>query len=270
VIDTAIGGINPKKKTYLADIFATKLQYDINVQEYADAEQSAKRAINYGHSKAGRQRWTFILAQLQELLGKNADAIKNYIHVANSNASFEMAFNANLNRIRIEDMANGVKINRIDRLRALIRNENNKDFIDQTETAKMHEFWVFPDECTTVWMDKRTGIAYPSVCLIGINGVHYPLFPGNNRAPGFVYEALEDIRELQRRYKEKIAPPKTLRSVSLSDPRNTASRTRAHMMTNPQIFNDSMLGRPNYYDVSQDNQAANLIRQHRDKALNKK
>jgi len=148
--------------------------------------------------------------------------------------------------------------------------EDNKDFIDQTETAKMHEFWVFPDECTTVWMDKRTGIAYPSVCLIGINGVHYPLFPGNNRAPGFVYEALEDIRELQRRYKEKIAPPKTLRSVSLSDPRNTASRTRAHMMTNPQIFNDSMLGRPNYYDVSQDNQAANLIRQHRDKALNKK
>ena len=131
VIDTAIGGINPKKKTYLADIFATKLQYDINVQEYADAEQSAKRAINYCHTKAQRQRWTFILAQIEELIGKNADAIKNYTRVANSNASFEMAFNANLNRIRIEDMANGVKVNRTDRLRALIRNENNKDFIDQ-------------------------------------------------------------------------------------------------------------------------------------------
>ncbi len=131
VIDTAIRNINPKKKTYLADIYATKLQYDINVQEYAAAEESAKQAIHYCHTKAQRLRWTFILAQIQELNNKNADATKNYIHVANSNASFEMAFNANLNRIRIEDMANGIKINRIDRLRALIKNENNKDFIDQ-------------------------------------------------------------------------------------------------------------------------------------------
>ena len=42
-----------------------------------------------------------------------------------------MAFNANLNRIRIEDMQQGAKVSRIDRLRALIKNENNKDFIDQ-------------------------------------------------------------------------------------------------------------------------------------------
>jgi len=131
VIDTAIQGINPKKKTYLADIYATKLQYDINVQEYADAEEAAKQAIHYCHTKVQRFRWTFILAQIQELNNKNADAIKNYKRVAGSNASFEMAFNANLNRIRIEDMANGVKINRIDRLRALIKNYNNKDFIDQ-------------------------------------------------------------------------------------------------------------------------------------------
>ena len=131
VIDTAIQSIKPKKKKYLADIYATKLQYDINVQEYADAEESAKQAIHYCHTKTQRLRWTFILAQIQELNNKNADAIKNYTRVANSNASFEMAFNANLNRIRIEDMANGVKINRIDRLRALIKNANNKDFIDQ-------------------------------------------------------------------------------------------------------------------------------------------
>ncbi|MBV8391491.1 MAG: gliding motility protein, partial [Mucilaginibacter sp.] len=131
VIDTAIQSIKPKKKAYLADIYATKLQYDINVQEYADAEEAAKQAIHYCHTKAQRLRWTFILAQIQELNNKNADAVKNYIRVAGSNASFEMAFNANLNRIRIEDMQNGVKINRIDRLRALIKNANNKDFIDQ-------------------------------------------------------------------------------------------------------------------------------------------
>jgi tetratricopeptide (TPR) repeat protein len=131
VIDTAVQTINPKKKAYLADIYATKLQYDINVEDYADAEQAAQQAIHYCHAKAQRLRWTFILAQLQELNHKNAEAIKNYTHVANSNASFEMAFNANLNRIRLEEVASGVKLNRIDRLRALIKNENNKDFIDQ-------------------------------------------------------------------------------------------------------------------------------------------
>lgn len=149
--------------------------------------------------------------------------------------------------------------------------QDNPEFIEQTEKDKKHEFWVFPDECTTVWMDKRTGLAYPSVCLIGINGVHYPLFPGNNRAPGFVYEALEDVRELQRRYKEKIAPPKAAgRSISFSDPRSTASRTRANMISNPNIFNDSMLGRPNAYDSSQEIAAANMIRQHREQALKAK
>jgi len=42
-----------------------------------------------------------------------------------------MAFNANLNRIRIDDLQNGIKISRIDRLRKLMKNDNNKDFIDQ-------------------------------------------------------------------------------------------------------------------------------------------
>ena len=131
VIDSAVQSIKPKKKTYLADIYATKLQYDINVQEYADAEEAAKQAIHYCHNKPQRLRWTFILAQIQELNNKNADAVKNYLRIVHSNAAFEMAFNADLNRIRIEDMQQGAKVSRIDRLRALIKNDNNKDFIDQ-------------------------------------------------------------------------------------------------------------------------------------------
>jgi tetratricopeptide (TPR) repeat protein len=131
VIDSAIQSINPKKKTFIADIYATRLQYDIDVQDYADAEAMAKQAIHYCHNKPHRLRWTFILGQLQEINGKTADAIKSYSSVVNSNAPFEMAFNADLNRIRIEDHQNGTKVNRIDRLRALIKNDNNKDFIDQ-------------------------------------------------------------------------------------------------------------------------------------------
>ncbi|MDB5151582.1 MAG: tetratricopeptide repeat protein, partial [Mucilaginibacter sp.] len=96
-----------------------------------DAETMCKQAIHYCHNQPLRLRWTFILAQIQELNNKTADAVKNSARIVKSNASFEMAFNADLNRIRIEDKGNGVKINRMDRLRNLLKNENNRDFTDQ-------------------------------------------------------------------------------------------------------------------------------------------
>ncbi len=130
VIDSAVKTINPKKRPP-ADIFATKLQYDIDEQDYADGEDMAEKAVKCSRDKMQRLRWTFILAQLQELNQKQAGAVKNYDKIINSNASFEMAFNASLNRIRIEDTRNGVKISRIDGLRELLKNPNNIDFKDQ-------------------------------------------------------------------------------------------------------------------------------------------
>lgn len=129
-IDTAILNINPKK-SITADVYATKLQYDIITQNYTEAEEMAKLAIKYSHNKSLTLRWTFILAQLQELNLKTGDAYQNYTRIVKSNASFEMAFNANLNRIRIQDNKDGVKISKIDLLRSLLKNEDNADFYDQ-------------------------------------------------------------------------------------------------------------------------------------------
>ena len=98
------------KKSIIADVYATKLQYDIDVQNYEEGEEMARQAIHYSHDKNQRLRWTFIMAQLQELNNKTADAYKNYSRIVNSNAPFEMAFNANLNRIRIQDNQNGAKV----------------------------------------------------------------------------------------------------------------------------------------------------------------
>jgi tetratricopeptide (TPR) repeat protein len=129
-LDTAILNINPKKHIP-GDIYAAKLQYDINMQEYAEAEETAKKAIQYADNKTHRLRWTFILGQLQELNHHNKDAMISYTSITRSNADFEMAFNANLNCIRIQDEANGIKVSRIDRLLSLLKNQNNNDFTDQ-------------------------------------------------------------------------------------------------------------------------------------------
>jgi tetratricopeptide (TPR) repeat protein len=130
VLDTALLNVNPKKKIS-ADIYATRLQYDINTQNYPEAEEMATQAINHSRNKLEEMRWRFILAQLQELNQKPADAIANYSRISNSNVAFSMAFNANLNRIRIEENQNGVKISRIARLRSLLKNSNNTEFTDQ-------------------------------------------------------------------------------------------------------------------------------------------
>ncbi|MFC0515833.1 hypothetical protein ACFFGT_16545 [Mucilaginibacter angelicae] len=130
VIDSTLQDINPKKNV-TADVYATKLQYDIITQNYAEAEEMAKQAIKYSYINNLKLRWTFILGQLQELNLKAGDAYESYTRVVKSNASFEMAFNANLNRIRIRDNQNDVKANKIDLLRALLKNSDNTDFYDQ-------------------------------------------------------------------------------------------------------------------------------------------
>lgn len=131
-IDSAIQNIDQKKnKSLIADIYATKLQYDINTQDYADGEAMAKLAIEHCGDRVKRLRWTFILSQLEELNQKPADAIANYSRLAGSNVSFEMAFNASLNKIRIEDARDGVKTSRTERLLQLLKEPDNKDFKDQ-------------------------------------------------------------------------------------------------------------------------------------------
>ena len=130
VLDTALQNINPKK-SITADVYAVKLQYDVNAQDYKDGEEMAVKALKYCNDKNYRLRWTFILAQLQELNHKPAEAVTNYTKIAKSNASFEFAFNASLNRIRIEETQNGIKISRTNRLLSLLKDPNNKEFQDQ-------------------------------------------------------------------------------------------------------------------------------------------
>ncbi|MDB5159031.1 MAG: hypothetical protein JWR50_3738 [Mucilaginibacter sp.] len=129
-LDSAFLNADPKKHLP-ATVYAAALQYDINTKNYVDAEVSAKKATAYSKDINEKLRWTFILGQLQELNHETNDALVSYTRIVKSNASFEMAFNANLNRIRINDMRNGVKVNRINLLLSLLKDENNVDFNDQ-------------------------------------------------------------------------------------------------------------------------------------------
>ncbi|MCC8425129.1 hypothetical protein [Mucilaginibacter sp. UR6-11] len=129
-LDSAFANVDPKKHA-TTDLYAAALQYNINTQNYVEAEAMARKSILYSKESSQKLRRTFILGQLQEVNHENNEALLSYKRIVKSNAPFEMAFNANLNRIRIEDMRKGVKINRIDLLLSLLKDENNTDFNDQ-------------------------------------------------------------------------------------------------------------------------------------------
>jgi len=130
VLHTAMDSLF-KKQNNIADVYATRLQYDLYTEHYTEAEEMAKQAIHYSGDINHKLRWTFILGQLQEHNKKSADAVISYKRVANSNAPFEMSFNASLNVIRIQESQNGRKLNRIDALRLLLKEDKNVDFVDQ-------------------------------------------------------------------------------------------------------------------------------------------
>ncbi|MBC7914705.1 MAG: tetratricopeptide repeat protein, partial [Pyrinomonadaceae bacterium] len=129
-LDTALKYIE-NSKNHIPDVYATYAQLLISTNKEAEAITILQKAIGANPSKQSKLRWTYILAQLQEEQKQYAEAYSNFSKVVKSNASFEMAFNANLNRIRIEEEQSGKKVDRITRLQSLLKDDKNKDFIDQ-------------------------------------------------------------------------------------------------------------------------------------------
>ncbi|WP_299291411.1 tetratricopeptide repeat protein, partial [uncultured Mucilaginibacter sp.] len=119
------------KKASAEDITGADLQFNLDQGNYEQAEKLAVQAVALASNTKRKIRWTFILAQIQEANKKPDEAFKNYTSVVHSNASFELAFNADLNRLRIEEKQQGEQTNRISRLRLLLKDDKNADFIDQ-------------------------------------------------------------------------------------------------------------------------------------------
>jgi tetratricopeptide (TPR) repeat protein len=130
VLDSALKNISTEKKS-VADIYATSAQWYIKSGKIPDAVQTLEKAIRFEKAKSNRIRWTYLLAQLQELNNQNAEAYTNYTKIIKSTAPFEMAFNANLNRINIEETQNAGNSNQLGRLNALLKDNKSKEFIDQ-------------------------------------------------------------------------------------------------------------------------------------------
>ncbi|WP_254070828.1 lipopolysaccharide assembly protein LapB [Pedobacter sp. L105] len=130
LLDTVYTSI-PSVKSNTSEPLATIAQMYIYQERYDDAIQLLERAVRETPLKRNRIRWTYILAQLYEHQKNEQKALANYLKVQNSNAGFELYFNANLNRIKINGLLNGEKLNRKKQLLALLRDDKNLEYNDQ-------------------------------------------------------------------------------------------------------------------------------------------
>ncbi|MEY3679011.1 MAG: hypothetical protein RI924_1152 [Bacteroidota bacterium] len=146
-IDTAVKYHKYANK-YAAEAYAGRAKLWILRGEYPEAAQSLSQAVRLCKIKELRIRWTYLLAQLEQKNGDLANAYQHYTEIVESNAPFEMAFNANLNRISIETKAGNKAIDREQRLRALLKDEKNTELNDQIyyQLGRHFEEMAVPDQ----------------------------------------------------------------------------------------------------------------------------
>ncbi|MGB4774550.1 MAG: hypothetical protein WBP45_05230, partial [Daejeonella sp.] len=130
IIDSALKYKDTEKRA-VSDIYAVQTQLHVYSRQYPEAIATLENAIKFSKTKQNRIRWKYLLAQLQDITGQTEAAYKNYSSVMKSNTSFDMAFNASLNRIRMQGDQEGKKVDKVKKLKALLKDDKNIDFIDQ-------------------------------------------------------------------------------------------------------------------------------------------
>ncbi|WP_316793268.1 tetratricopeptide repeat protein [Pedobacter frigoris] len=150
-----------KKQSNLADPFATLAQMCIYLNNDTAAISYLRDAIKASNQGQNKIRWTYILGQLYEKQKDYPNALISYRKVVKSNASFEMYFNANLSRIKIRSLQNGIKTDKQKELLALLKDDKNFDYNDQVyyqiaETHAADEDYQQAEKNYTLSIQKNT------------------------------------------------------------------------------------------------------------------
>ena len=114
-----------------AEAHATVSQFHILNGEYDLAIQNLQQALKQKNTSFENDRWEYILAQLFSLENQPIESLKYFTKVARSNSSFDLYFNANLNKIKLESQLSGDSLNQHKKILALLKEDKNDGYQDQ-------------------------------------------------------------------------------------------------------------------------------------------
>ncbi len=147
--EEVLSKINPdhisRKNTGL---FASiKANWLMKSKRYEEAIPFLELAVSKEKDKRQLLRFNYILAQLYQHKGNNAKAYEYYSRVIRKNPPYLLDFNARMNRIRCnEDNLSAVR----KELNRMIRNSNNKNYLDQLYHALGNTYLQEKDTATAI------------------------------------------------------------------------------------------------------------------------
>lgn len=122
----------PKDRVYQREYAAVTADYYIKREEYAPAIKNLTKAIALTKNKKTRARYTFVLAQLYERMEDKAKASMYYGMVPKLHPqSYDMEFNAKINRARLFDISSGDTKSIKRELSRMLKDDKNTEFRDQ-------------------------------------------------------------------------------------------------------------------------------------------
>lgn len=110
-------------------------QFNILQQKFNAAVPYLQQAIELNPGHEMKTRCLFILGQIYQRNGDYAAATQKYKSVIKRNASFEMEFNSKINMAQCYDTQSGDKDYIVKRLIRMLKDEKNKEFLDQVYYA---------------------------------------------------------------------------------------------------------------------------------------
>lgn len=126
--------INQNDITYKITPLYTAVNADLMIKkhQYKEAIPFLEITLAREKNKYQKQRFTYILAQLYERTDDKIKALETYRKVLKLTPSYEMDFNARVSSIELNPNVTEVR----KEIRKLIKNPNNKDYLDQLYFAK--------------------------------------------------------------------------------------------------------------------------------------
>jgi len=110
--------------TTLADLF-------IKQKRYSDAIEPLGKALEFVRGKKTKYRYTYLLAQLNELSGNSAVATSLYRKVVKMNPPYDVEFNARINIAGVFDINSGNPAEIRRELEKMLKDSKNDDYQDQ-------------------------------------------------------------------------------------------------------------------------------------------
>lgn len=100
-------------------------------ENYEAAIPYLKESIKVNKKKAEKARLYYILAQVELKLGNNKQAVENFQKVLKNNPVYEMDFNARINMAKSYSAEDGDSKTIVNQLLKMLKDEKNKDYLDQ-------------------------------------------------------------------------------------------------------------------------------------------